>query len=325
MDLLVQHNLKGVQVMTTDTNYSGTTTTQRRGDGIPPNVSPVTPSEDMRTVAINRVSWGAVLAGVVFALAAQLIINMLGIGIGAATIDPGTSDNPTAAGFSMVAGLWWVLSGIIGSLIGGYAAGRLAGMPKKSTAGWHGLIAWATATLVIIYLLTTAAGSVIGGAFSTLTAGMSGAASTVSATANSNPSAANSTFSAIEQAIRGTNGSNTDAAIAAVQALVTGDQSKANDAREKAAQAVAQSQNIPIETARTQVQQYEQQYRTTATNTAQTATKAVSWGTILGAIGLLLGAIAAWLGGRMGATEPTITATPGISQRNWESGRSQNN
>jgi ElaB/YqjD/DUF883 family membrane-anchored ribosome-binding protein len=298
-------------------------TPRNRGDADAPHVSPVTPDEDIRTVVINQVSWGAVLAGVVFALAIQLIVNMIGVGVGAATIDPGTADNPTTGTFSMIAGLWWLLSGIMGALLGGYAAGRLAGVPKESTAGWHGLIAWAATTLVVIYLLSSAVGSVLGGAFSTVTAGVSGAANAAGAAAQANPSGANSALSSITNAIRGTNGANADAAIAAVQAFLTGDPSQANEARESAAQALAQSQNIPIEQARTQVQQYEQQYRATATQTADTATKAVSWGTILGAIGLLLGALAGWFGGRMGAVDPTITGTSGFINRDWGPGSSR--
>ena len=54
-----------------------------------PHMSPLTPAEDARTIMINQVSWGAVLAGVVVALVTQLILNMIGIGIGASTLDPG--------------------------------------------------------------------------------------------------------------------------------------------------------------------------------------------------------------------------------------------
>ena len=35
-------------------------------------------------------------------------------------------------------------------------AGRLCGTPDGNTARWHGLIAWATATLVVFALLTSA-------------------------------------------------------------------------------------------------------------------------------------------------------------------------
>ena len=89
---------------------------------------------------LNRVSWGAVLAGVVVALVTQLILNLLGIGIGAATLDPaaGSAENPSASSFSIGAGIWFALSGILASLAGGYAAGRVAGKPKEPPAGRHG-------------------------------------------------------------------------------------------------------------------------------------------------------------------------------------------
>ena len=75
------------------------------GRGHAPHMSPVTPAEDARTIMINQVSWGAVLAGVVMALVTQLVLNMLGIGIGAATLDPATGDNPSATSLSIGAGV----------------------------------------------------------------------------------------------------------------------------------------------------------------------------------------------------------------------------
>ena len=45
--------------------------------------------------------------------------------------------------------IWFALSGILAALAGGYTAGRLAGAPKESTAGWRGLTTWALTTLVI--------------------------------------------------------------------------------------------------------------------------------------------------------------------------------
>src|SRR5919112_2301082 len=144
------------------------TTPRNLGDKDAPHMSPVTPAEDARTIMLNRISWGAVLAGVVTALVTQLILNMLGIGVGVATLDPATGDNPQASTFSIAAGIWWTLSGIIAAFLGGYAAGRLSGRPKESTTAWHGLTAWAFTTLLIFYLITTTLGSVVGGGFSTI-------------------------------------------------------------------------------------------------------------------------------------------------------------
>jgi len=71
-------------------------TPRSRGDPDAPHVTSVTPDEDMRTILINRVSWGAIFAGVVIALVTQLILNLIGIAVGAATFDPASSTNPSA-------------------------------------------------------------------------------------------------------------------------------------------------------------------------------------------------------------------------------------
>ncbi len=123
---------------------------------------------------INNVSWGGVLAGVVAGLVTQLILNLIGIGIGASTLNPMTGDNPSASGFSIGAGLWWAVSGIIAAFVGGYIASRLSGRPKPSTGGWHGLTSWALTTLIVFYLLSTAVGSLIGGAFNTVSSAIGG-------------------------------------------------------------------------------------------------------------------------------------------------------
>jgi hypothetical protein len=133
-------------------------TPRARGDHDAPHMSPVTPGEDARTVLLNRIAWGAVLAGVAMSLVAQLILNMLGVGVGLNALEPGSGDNPSAEAFSIGAGIWWALSGIIAAGIGGFAAGRLSGEPKPATAAWHGLISWAVAALVVVWLLTSAIG-----------------------------------------------------------------------------------------------------------------------------------------------------------------------
>jgi hypothetical protein len=301
-------------------------TARSRGDQDTPHVTPVTPEEDMHTILINRISWGAVLAGAVLALTTQLILNMIGIGIGASTFDPASSANPSASTFSLGAGIWWILSGIIAALVGGYTAGRLAGQPKEASGGWHGLTAWALSTLVMFALLTTAIGAIVGGALWTLANLAGGTAQVVGATAQSAFQAAAPTlsrspdpFASVERAIRDASGGNDpaalrDAAISAVRAAVSSDPAQAQDARERATQALAKSQGIPVEQARSQVTRYEQEYRQSidqakqqAMTAAQMATSALSRGALFGSLALLLGAIAAWLGGRKGAVDPTIT------------------
>jgi hypothetical protein len=288
-------------------------------------MSPITPAEDARTILLNKISWGAVLAGVVVALVTQLILNMLGIGIGAATLEPITGDSPSASSFSIGAGLWFSISGILAALAGGYAAGRLAGKPKESTAGWHGLTTWALTTLVIFYLLTSAVGGILGGTYRTVTSALGNVATAVGSTAQTaaqvaapNLARVADPFTSIEQSVRGASGNDPtatrDAAVAAVRGLLTGNQQQAEEARTKAAEALAKAQNIPADQARTQIQQYEQQYHQTverakqeATEAADVAAKAVSRAALLAALSLLLGAVAGWFGGRMGAVQPSAT------------------
>jgi hypothetical protein len=295
---------------------------RERHDGDGPHISRVTPAEDARTILINRVSWGAILAGVATALVSQLILNMIGIGIGASTLDPLTNDNPAASTFSVGAGIWWALSGIIAAFVGGFVASRLSGRPKASTGGWHGLTSWAATTLLVFYLLSTALGSLVGGAFSTVSSALSGLGRTAgTAVQTAAPALANSAdpFASIERTVRGSTGNDPaalrDDAVAAARDLLTGDPAKANDARERAAQALARSQNISADEARTRVTGYEKQYRDTvetakrqASQAAETAAKAVSRGALLGSLALLLGALASWFGGRLGAVDPTVTA-----------------
>jgi hypothetical protein len=309
-------------------------TARSRGDRDAPHTTPVTPEEDVRTILINRVSWGAVLAGVVLALATQLILNLIGLGIGASTLDPAGSGSPSASSFSIGAGIWWIFSGIVSALVGGYAAGRLAGQPKESSGGWHGLTAWALSVLLMFALLTTAVGATLGGAFWTLGSLAGGATQAVGTTAQTaiqvaapEVSRAADPFGSIERAIRSASGGNDaaalrDAAVSAVRAAVTADPAQAQDARERAAQALAKAQGVPVDQARAQLGRYEQQYRHAidqakqqATAAAQMATTAVSRGALFGALALILGAIAAWLGGRMGAVDPTLTTGEALAAR----------
>jgi hypothetical protein len=291
-----------------------------------PNLSGLAPGDDVRTVLLNKVSWGAVLAGVVVSLVAHLILNMIGIGVGASTVDVAAADNPAASTFSIGAAIWWTVSGIIAAFVGGYTAGRLSGKPKNTTAGWHGLTTWALTTLLIFWLLSSAVGGILGGIYNTVSGAIGSVGSAAGTAAQSAaPSLANVTdpFSQIEQSVRSSTGGNDpqalrDSAVAAVRAAVTGDQAQAQDARERAAQAISRAQGIPVEDARNQVQQYEQQYRQTveqakqqATQAADAAASTIATGALAAAIALLLGAVGGWFGGRAGAVEPTVTSTAG--------------
>ncbi|HEV7251759.1 MAG TPA: PhnA-like protein [Mesorhizobium sp.] len=266
--------------------------------------------DEAQSILANKVSWGAIVAGIVVALVTQILLNLLGVGIGAATLDPAGGDNPEASTFSIVAGIWYVVSGIIASYLGGYVAARLSGKTSSNTGAWHGLTAWAATTLIVLYLLTTSIGSIVSGVFSGISSAVGGVAQTA-ATAAAPALAESNPLDAISRQVSAT-GNDPEAlnqqAVNAIYGLVTGDEAQAEQNRQAAIDALARARNIPPEEARRQVEQIEQQYRQTvdqvsnqATEAADTAATAVSTGAIAAFIGLLLGAIAAWLGGRSGA------------------------
>lgn len=115
--------------------------------------------------AIKRISWGAIFAGLIIVLVVQLSLSLFGIGIGASTIDPLHGETPAASSFAIGAVIWWIVASMIAFASGGWVAGRLAGMPQQTDGLLHGLITWGAATLVTVYFLTSAAGSILGGTF----------------------------------------------------------------------------------------------------------------------------------------------------------------
>jgi hypothetical protein len=112
---------------------------------------------------VRGVSWSSIFAGVTAAIAVQLLLNLLGMGVGAATINPQQGQQP-GQGLAVGAAIWFVLSSVISLFVGGWIAGRLAGTPNKKDGALHGFVTWALASLVLFYLLSTAVGRVVGGA-----------------------------------------------------------------------------------------------------------------------------------------------------------------
>jgi hypothetical protein len=254
----------------------------------------------------SRLSWAAILAGVVIALLTQLFLNLIGMGFGAASLAP-LSGGAAVASVSTGAGVWFAISTILSGLAGGYAAARFAGAQNESIGGWHGLTTWGLTALLLSYLVGSAAAGLLNG--------LGGAARTTAAAQAAAPALAQAAdpFSSIEQQVQSAMAGNDpaalrEAAISSLRLALTGNELQAAQARERAAQAIAKAENISVENARTQVQNYEQQYRQAmdsvkqqATQAADQAAKAVSRASWLGALSLLLGGLAGWLGGRSAA------------------------
>jgi hypothetical protein len=119
----------------------------------------------------SRISWGAIISGVVVAIILQVAMNMLGLSIGAAAIDPG---DPTAVAptFGTATVLWMAASILISLFVGGAVAGYMSGRVGRNEGLWHGLTVWAVTTILALWMLTSAAGSVLNGVTNALGQGL---------------------------------------------------------------------------------------------------------------------------------------------------------
>lgn len=85
-------------------------------------VSPgiVTAGDPVVAASPRRMSWGAVFAGVVLAVAIQLLLGILGTGIGLSMVDPVEGTTPGATGFGIGASTSFLL--VLALLAGAGAA-----------------------------------------------------------------------------------------------------------------------------------------------------------------------------------------------------------
>ncbi len=278
---------------------------------------------DTRAVLLNEVSWGAIFAGAVTALVTQVVVNLVGVGVGLASVGPTAADNPAASTVSLGAGLWFVASGIVASLVGGAIAGRLSGKPLPGAAALHGLVSWAVTTLVVLYLLTSAATGLVGGTLGTVSGALGGAGNLVGGTLQTAAQAAapslakvSNPLDGIEQTVRQQAAGQDpqaarDAAVAAVRAVLTGDPAQKEQAKTRAADALAKAQGIAPDQAKAQIDDYQKQYeqavataKKQAEEAAKTAKSVATQGALYAAIALILGAIAAFIGGLLAAPKP---------------------
>ena len=113
-------------------------------------------------INLKRISWSAVFAGVLVAIVAQMLLSLLGFGIGLGTIDAIEEKNP-AAGLGISSAIWYILSSLLSLFTGSWVAGRLASAPRLFDGILHGVLTWCLVTLITLYFLTTTIGSIIGG------------------------------------------------------------------------------------------------------------------------------------------------------------------
>jgi hypothetical protein len=268
----------------------------------------------------RRVSWGAVFAGVMIVLAVQLLLSMLGLGIGLGTVNPTEGGTPNASSLGIGAAAWWAISYLLALVAGGYVAARLAPSRLSFDGALHGVVTWAFALLVSVYLLTTAVGGMIGGAFSAVSGTLSAAGQSVKEAAPQAAQAAGVTPDTIQQKAKelmsaqstgadpkSLNREQAQQEIAAnLPKLATGgDQAK--QAHDRIVAIMAAQLNITPDEAnqrldkmQSQVAQTTDQAKDKAKQLADKTASGMSKASLIAFVSLLLGAIAAAIGGSLG-------------------------
>ncbi|MDG4650519.1 hypothetical protein P6F26_18905 [Roseibacterium sp. SDUM158017] len=114
-------------------------------------------------IAVRRVSWGAIFVGTVVALALMVFFTTLGIAIGAAAVDPLYDDAPLS-GMGVGSGLYMILTQLISLAVGGFAAAKLAGVPRLPSSILHGAAVWALSTVLLAWAAIAGGGAMFGAA-----------------------------------------------------------------------------------------------------------------------------------------------------------------
>ncbi|WP_245870417.1 hypothetical protein [Teichococcus rhizosphaerae] len=275
----------------------------------------------------GRLSWGAVLAGVVIALAVSAMLNTLGVAIGANLVDAAERATPDAASMGIGGGIWLLASHLIGLGLGAYAAARLSGTADGTDGSLHGLSVWATGTLFSAYLLGSVVSSAAGTAatgVSNMLGGLAQGAGNVTAMVGGEAAARTDTgtlqsvsqgvIDRAREALAATNAApdamNSDQRKAEIGRLVgrrVTDGQLPQPEQERLAALVAAEAGISPDEARARIQQTEQEAQQAlqraeeearqAADTAATAAATAAYWTFAA---LLLGAIVAVLGARAG-------------------------
>lgn len=223
-------------------------------------------------VESRPISWPAIIAGVIVALVIQLVLNMIGAGLGFSAIDPLEGEIPTAVTFSIASGLWMLVSSIVALFAGGWLASYLAGLTHDEDGMLHGLVTWALSTLVLALFLVTIFGTLLLGTLNALGIGATVVAPQAAQSATSGPISEQDIAVFINQLM--TEGNSKDALVDTVVA-------RTNMSRAEASQAVEEAQRTA---------------RVAADKTAEAFAHVLLWG----ALSLIVGGMAAGLGGYLG-------------------------
>ncbi|MDX7953681.1 hypothetical protein P7D22_21185 [Lichenihabitans sp. Uapishka_5] len=147
-------------------------------------------------------SWQALFAGVIVAVSIQILLSLLGAGVGLGMVHTTSSGSPDAGSFGTGAGLWWLVSNLIALAAGGYVSAWLAGISLRFDGVLHGLVTWGLSMLLTLYLLSSAIGGLLGGAMSVTGSTLSAAGDSVKSAAPAVAQAAGLSPDVVQQQVQ---------------------------------------------------------------------------------------------------------------------------
>lgn len=119
-------------------------------------------TSELNAVAIPRMSWGAVFAGVLGALGAVLVMGLLGVAVGATAAKPAEAGG--LDGIGMGAGIWTLSTFLVAIGLGGWIAARLSGVRRSAEGILHGVVVWSCVMLLTFTLVGTGVAAALKGA-----------------------------------------------------------------------------------------------------------------------------------------------------------------
>ncbi|MGB3615351.1 MAG: hypothetical protein WBA10_16275 [Elainellaceae cyanobacterium] len=118
------------------------------------NIAPVMPIVEYH----DRVRWGPIFAGIVVAIATQLLLSALGTSIGLTAGANGADAGPVSLGI----GIWAIVSLMIALFLGSWVMASACGPMNNKTALLNGTILWATTLVLSTWLLTSGISGLFG-------------------------------------------------------------------------------------------------------------------------------------------------------------------
>lgn len=123
--------------------------------------------------ALERLSWGAVIAGTLVSLILMFVFNLVGIAVGLAQINPERGRDSADAQDIATGSLVWVgITNLVALFIGGWIAAYFAGIPEVVDGLLHGIMVWALTGVITSLLVTMGMGRLMNGLSSLISAGL---------------------------------------------------------------------------------------------------------------------------------------------------------